>query len=103
VRIELLTGQNELRSGMNVDMTFLGDELPNAVVVPTVAIVTQNGESGVLVPDDRGNPIFQAVTLGNAVGNQTQVLEGVKPGDRVFVDIPENSEWGKPQDQQGES
>jgi HlyD family secretion protein len=41
VRITLETGQDKLRSGMNTDVTFLGDQMDKAVVVPTVAIVTK--------------------------------------------------------------
>lgn len=93
VRVALVTGQDQLQSGMNVDLTFLGDEIEGAVVVPTVAIVTQAGEIGVLVPDENNEPEFRPVVLGTAVGNQTQVLEGLKPGERIFTNIPENSEW----------
>jgi len=40
VRVQLVSGQSELRSGMNVDVTFIGETVPDALVVPTVAIVT---------------------------------------------------------------
>jgi len=33
-------------SGMNVDVTFLGEALKDALVVPTVAIVTEKGKTG---------------------------------------------------------
>ncbi|WP_088891336.1 efflux RND transporter periplasmic adaptor subunit [Leptolyngbya ohadii] len=99
VRIELTSGLDRLKSGMNVDTTFLGDQESNAIVVPTVAIVTNNGESGVLVPDDRDQPEFRSVVLGTTVGNQTQILEGIQPGERVFTDIPPDSEWNKPKQQ----
>jgi HlyD family secretion protein len=95
VRVALETGQNKLLSGMNTDVTFLGDQMANAVVVPTVAIVTKEGENGVLVPDSQDQPEFRPVTLGTSVKNQTQILEGVKPGERVFTDIPKDSEWAK--------
>jgi len=95
VRVALETGLDKLLSGMNVDVTFLGDEVNNAIVVPTVAIVTQNGETGVLVPNAQNQPEFRPVVLGPAVENQTQILEGLTPGERVFTDIPENSEWGR--------
>lgn len=95
VRIALETGQDKLLSGMNTDVTFLGDQMASAVVVPTVAIVTKDGETGVLVPDSKNEPEFRPVTLGTAVENQTQILEGLKPGERVFTDIPKNSEWSK--------
>ncbi|WP_448604744.1 efflux RND transporter periplasmic adaptor subunit [Thermoleptolyngbya sp.] len=99
VRIRLLTGQDKLLSGMNVDLDFLGDRLDNAIVVPTVAIVTKDGENGVLVPGERNKPEFRPVTLGTAVGNQTQILDGIEPGDRVFIDLPPQyaREWMQPQ------
>lgn len=96
VRVALETGQDKLLSGMNTDVTFLGDQMANAVIVPTVAIVTKDGETGVLVPDSDNQPEFRSVTLGTAVGNETQILKGLKPGERVFTDIPKGSEWGKP-------
>ena len=96
VRVSLETGQDKLLSGMNTDVTFLGDRMPNAVVVPTVAIVTNKGETGVLVPSSQNQPEFRAVTLGAAVKNQTQILKGLQPGERVFTDIPKGSEWAKP-------
>jgi HlyD family secretion protein len=88
VRISLINGQDELRSQMNVNVEFIGDTVSGALVVPTVAIVTQQGNTGVLVPDAQNRVRFRRVTLGPAVGNQTQILSGVAAGDRVFVDLP---------------
>ena len=73
---------------MNVDLVFVGDRLPQAVVVPTVAVVTDRGRTGVLVPNATQKPEFRAVVLGPTLGNQVQVLQGIKPGDRVFTDLP---------------
>jgi HlyD family secretion protein len=89
VRLRIVSGLDQLRSGMNVDLTFLGDRLANALVLPTVAIVSRAGETGVLVPDQDNRPQFQAVTLGPTLGNQIQVLEGLEDGDRVFLELPE--------------
>jgi HlyD family secretion protein len=101
VRVELLTGQNELRSGMNVDVTFLGERISNALVIPTVAIATQNGQPGVMVPDADNKPKFQPVTTGATSQDQTQiqVLEGLKLGQRVFIDLPEEFNKKKKEDQ----
>ncbi|MDB9525163.1 efflux RND transporter periplasmic adaptor subunit [Oscillatoria sp. CS-180] len=88
VRVELLSGQDVLRSNMNVTVAFIGDQLSDALVVPTVAIVTQEGQSGVLVPGERDRIRFKPVTLGSQAGNQIQILEGVEEGDLVFVDLP---------------
>ncbi|WP_017655903.1 efflux RND transporter periplasmic adaptor subunit [Fortiea contorta] len=90
VRVALDTGTDKLRSGLNVDLTFLGDRLNNALVLPTVAIVTENGKTGVLIPDANQKPQFREVTVGAQIQDQTQVLGGVKAGDRVFVDLPQD-------------
>ena len=54
VRLEILSGLERLQSGMNADLTFQSDRLEDVLVVPTVAVVTDRGQSGVLVPDARG-------------------------------------------------
>ncbi|MGD1853833.1 MAG: HlyD family secretion protein [Leptolyngbyaceae cyanobacterium] len=89
VRIQLKNGLDQLRSNMNVDVAFLGNRLSDALVVPAVAVVTQGGETGVLVPGENNKNIrFRPVTLGPQVGEQIQILDGVDSGDRVFVDLP---------------
>lgn len=65
VRLKLLSGQKQLKSGMNADLEFAGPE-SEAILVPTVAIVTKKGRPGVLVPDADGKPTFKPVTVGNS-------------------------------------
>ncbi|GBO54628.1 HlyD family secretion protein [Pseudanabaena sp. lw0831] len=89
VRVTLETGKDKLQSGMNTDLRFIGKQIDGALVVPTVAIVTQEGKTGLLIADEKGKPIFQPVTIGTTVDNQTQILSGAKVGDRVFVKLPE--------------
>ncbi len=88
VRIKLLTGQEELKSGMNTDLRFLGNTLNNVLTVPTVAIVTQGGKTGVLVANAENQPEFREITLGTTVDDRTQVLSGLQAGDRIFVSRP---------------
>jgi HlyD family secretion protein len=88
VRVALDTGIEELRSGLNVDLTFLGDRVSDALVIPTVAIVTEQGRTGVLVADDRNQPQFREVTIGAQIQDQTQILQGLQQGDRVFINPP---------------
>ena len=91
VQIAIETGQEKLLSGMNVRLTLLGSSIPQALVVPNVAVLTQNGKTGVLVPNQENKPKFRPVTLGPVIGDKTQVLNGVKVGERVFIDYPEDS------------
>jgi HlyD family secretion protein len=96
VRISLLTGRDKLRSKMNVDVTFLGRQLENALVVPTVAIVTQQGQTGVMVLNADRQPKFQPVDLGVTIDDKTQVLQGLELNQRVFIDLPDRkSKFGK--------
>ncbi|KJH73342.1 efflux RND transporter periplasmic adaptor subunit [Aliterella atlantica] len=88
-RIALVTGQDALRSGMNVDLTILGADVKDALVVPTAAIVTnKQGQTGVLIPNDKNKAKFSPVEIGSAVQDQTQIISGVEPGDRIFLSPP---------------
>jgi len=89
VRIAIDKGKDLLQSGMNVDLKFLGKTLNNALVLPTVAIITNQGKTGVLIPDEKNQPKFQPVTTGSTIGNKIEILEGLKSGDRVFLELPE--------------
>jgi HlyD family secretion protein len=89
VRIDLLTGQEKLRSKMNADISFLGEAIPNTLVVPTAALSTQKGQTGVWVPGEQNKPKFQRVTTGLSFENDTQILNGIKAGDRIYVQPPE--------------
>jgi HlyD family secretion protein len=89
VRVKLLTGKDKLRSGMTTDLSFLGRRMNNSLMVPTVAIVTVKGQTGVLIPDSASKPKFQPVTIGPNIGNETEIIKGITAGDPVFVQLPE--------------
>ncbi len=92
VKIVLQTGQDVLKSGMNVDVVFLGRPISNALVVPTVSIVTKEGETGVIVTDENNQPQFKSVTLGATIEDKTQILSGLESGDKVFTDLPDKTQ-----------
>jgi HlyD family secretion protein len=99
VRVALDTGIDKLRSGLNVDLTFLGDRVNNALVLPTVSIVTEKGRTGVLIPDANNKPQFREITVGAQIQDQTQILGGVKEGDRIFVNPPKDYKIEKAKEQ----
>lgn len=92
VTIAFKPGEKPLLSKMNVDVTFLGQQISDALVVPTVAIVTQEGETGVMIPDKDNNPTFKPVDIGQVLDDKTQILSGLTAGERVFIDIPEKKD-----------
>ncbi len=89
VRVRIVDGKNKLKSGMTTDLAFLGNRKSNALMVPTVAIITNKGQTGVLIPDSNNKPKFQPVTIGSNIGNETEIVDGIKQGDPVFVQLPE--------------
>ena len=88
VVVELLTEADQLRSGMTVDATLIGETLTDALMVPTVAIATQDGQLGVQVPNSEGKADFQPVTVGITQAGRTQILQGLEAGDRIFLELP---------------
>jgi HlyD family secretion protein len=104
VKVALQNGLKELKAGMNVRLTFLSQPLENATTIPLAAVITQNdGKTGVYVTDSRSPAHFQPIKVGMTSGDRISVLEGLKKGDRVFVDPPSdrkiegvdsvNAEW----------
>ncbi|MDG2992335.1 efflux RND transporter periplasmic adaptor subunit [Candidatus Synechococcus calcipolaris G9] len=89
VRVSILSGLEKLRSGMNVNLDFLGSRLDNALLMPTVAISVEKGQTGVYLPGPDNKPVFRPITIGSSWQDQTQVIEGIQPGERVFIDFPE--------------
>ncbi|MTJ55550.1 efflux RND transporter periplasmic adaptor subunit [Anabaena sp. UHCC 0253] len=89
VRVNLNTGKDKLRSGMNVsEVTFIGDTVDNALLIPQEVIVTQSGKTGVWVADTQNKPEFRPVKIGANIDSQIQVLDGLKAGERVFIELP---------------
>jgi HlyD family secretion protein len=87
--------RSALKSGMNVNTSFVGKQVANSVMIPTVSIVRNKGKDGVLVPGKDQQPEFKEVTLGFTVKDKTQVTSGVKAGDRVFIDTPKGFKLNK--------
>ncbi len=77
-----------LRSGMNVNVQFKAGELTNVLVVPTGAIVTQNGVQGVFVANDKGGSAFVPITVGTTVNDKTEVKSGLKGTEKVLLSFP---------------
>jgi len=90
VRVSLVTGKDQLKSGMNTDLRFIGKQIDGALVVPTVAIATEKGQTGLYFPDEKDKPQFRPVTIGITIDNKTQILKGVNSGELVFIKLPES-------------
>ncbi|MBD2442624.1 efflux RND transporter periplasmic adaptor subunit [Dolichospermum sp. FACHB-1091] len=96
VRVTVNKGSEKLRSGMNVsEVTFLGNNIQNALLIPQELIVTRKGKTGVWLLGEKNQPEFNLVKIGANIDNEVQVLDGLKAGDRIFIDLPKTKEKGK--------
>ncbi|MBW4691743.1 MAG: efflux RND transporter periplasmic adaptor subunit [Lyngbya sp. HA4199-MV5] len=93
VKSSVSDSENLLRSGMNASVNFKVGTLSDVVVVPTVAIVRQDGTSGVqVISGQQGNrrPEFRPITTSISTDDgKTVVLSGLQEGDRVLTSFPQ--------------
>jgi cobalt-zinc-cadmium efflux system membrane fusion protein len=88
VRVEVPNADGRLRLGMFVTLDVRSEAGAPVTVVPRSAVQAL-GERAVVyvaVPDAEGRFVERPVRLGAAVGDAVEVLEGVKPGERIVVE-----------------
>ena len=89
----LLNNESEdLRLGMTSDINFQTGATKISTLIPTVAIVTEEGKAGVLIVGENNQPKFKKVELGTSSGSKTAIISGLEPGEKVFIDLPP---WAK--------
>jgi len=89
VFVEPEPGADFLRTGMTVSVDFIGDPQPQALTVPSVAILREESQEGVLLLDPQTRqPVYRRVETGITQGGVTQILSGLQAGDRVFTALP---------------
>ena len=83
-------GDLPLLVGMTANVSVLTGQVENALLVPSMAILTVNGLNQVLVPggtDPLVSPISVPVEVGLSDGTYTQILRGLVPGDSVVIQL----------------
>jgi membrane fusion protein, heavy metal efflux system len=85
VRVEVPNPRQELRLGMYADIEVETRAPGQAVMIPRSAVQTVGDRQVVYVANasEPGKFVEREVRLGEAAGEQVEVVSGVKPGDRV--------------------
>lgn len=84
---------SQLRPGYNVDLKITTAIIEKAVVVPFDAIIEKGGHSCVyLIRDDKAK--LQRIQTGISDNSSIQVKTGVKKGDKVIVNPPQELKDG---------
>ena len=92
VTLLLTNSPKDLRIGMTSDISYETGATNISTLIPTVAIVTEQGQTGVLVIGNNNQPKFKKVELGTSSGSNTAIISGLEPGEKVFIDLPP---WAK--------
>jgi RND family efflux transporter MFP subunit len=77
---------NSLRPGQYGKVRAAMQIQKGALLVPQRAVIDLQGTHQVAVVDDSNKVIIRPVQLGETIGNQWIVTDGVRPGERVVVE-----------------
>jgi membrane fusion protein (multidrug efflux system) len=82
-----------LRAGMTTTVRVKSDA-SNAVIIPYKAVVEQLGEYFVYVPGDSNKVSQRKIELGNVIGSEVIIKEGLEEGDSVVTQGIQNLREG---------
>jgi hypothetical protein len=74
-------------SGASATLVITTKHVSNVLEIPTLAI-TYSGSTATVKLRQGGSTTSRTVTTGTSYGLETQVLSGLKSGDKVVVSIP---------------
>jgi len=83
VEIEIANPNFRLKPGMYARASFTVERRDKALVVPTPAIVDQDGKPGVWVPGEGDAAVFTPVVVGIEQQEFTEVTSGLREGEQV--------------------
>jgi Cu(I)/Ag(I) efflux system membrane fusion protein len=84
-RVELANPGAKLKPGMYATLSFAPPSAKPAVLVPSEAVIRTGARSVVLLAEGEGRFRPADVELGAESGGQTEILKGLKAGERVVV------------------
>src|SRR3954452_5054659 len=76
---------NNLRPGQFGKVRFVADTKKNAMVIPQEAVSELQGKFQVAVVDQDNKVSIRPVKMGERIGAMWEIIEGLKPGDKVVV------------------
>lgn len=84
IRVALEEGREFVKPGMSADVEVIVARRQNALFAPSQAILEREGKKRVYVIAD-GRARAATVKVGESNWNSTELLEGVREGDRIVV------------------
>ncbi|HPQ22513.1 MAG TPA: hypothetical protein PK147_11705, partial [Saprospiraceae bacterium] len=89
VKIDLGKENNGLFSGMYANVTFTqpnpNSNTMNVTMIPTSSLITQGDLRGVYTISDENTAVLRWLRLGKIMGDQVEVLSGLKPNEKYII------------------
>ncbi|HEY6362455.1 MAG TPA: efflux RND transporter periplasmic adaptor subunit, partial [Vicinamibacterales bacterium] len=85
IEIEIPNPSFRLKPGMYARVGITVSEKPDAIVVPTNAVVDVGGKRGVFLAQEDNTAAFRAVEIGIENDEKTEIVGGLAEGDRVVT------------------
>jgi multidrug efflux system membrane fusion protein len=84
-KAQFANGGNQLWPGEYVRLTVRVDVEPNAIAIPTKAVVAGQQGASVFVIDKGNSVALRRIQAGRPIGDLTIITDGVRVGERVVV------------------
>jgi RND family efflux transporter MFP subunit len=75
----------QLTAGLPVQVDIVGQEHSNVLIIPTAALVDDEGDLFVMVAGEDNKAHRHPVAVGLSTRTQVEITSGIKAGDRVIV------------------
>ena len=85
VKVKISNANLELKPEMFVNMFVETDEPTRAIILPREAVVEKTGHFGVFKEVKPGVYQRNEVEVGRSIGDDVEILSGIKPGARVVT------------------
>jgi HlyD family secretion protein len=86
VWVQIKNAGQILKAGTSVQVSMLAQTIPDALIIPSAALLTaQDGTTSVMQVSADNHANQKAVKVGVHQGDSLQIVEGLQPGDRVVA------------------
>jgi multidrug efflux pump subunit AcrA (membrane-fusion protein) len=86
VEVQVRNSKNRLLPGMYAQVSLVQTQTIPPILIPGQAIVVRNGKTVVALVEDEYVHL-RPITIGRDYGDQTEITQGLKPGDVVALDV----------------
>jgi membrane fusion protein (multidrug efflux system) len=86
MEVEIPNRDNRLKPGMYARVLLSIEQRKGTTLVPKIAVVDFEGKRGVWIPGDDNKVQFREAKLGLEDPERVEIVEGLKPGDRIVTE-----------------